>query len=79
MVVMMDREISCKCHCEKLSHFLDHVRHTDNPVPSEQNFMKLKMNFKQTRATLAGDINSAKLLVFRYLALTALVQRFEQF
>ena len=28
MVVMMDIEISCKGHCEKLSHFLDHVRHT---------------------------------------------------
>ena len=28
MVVMMDREISCKGHCEKLSHFLDHVSHT---------------------------------------------------
>ena len=26
--VMMDREISCKGHCEKLSHFLDHVSHT---------------------------------------------------
>ena len=30
MVVMMDREISCKGHCEKLSHFLDHVSHTVN-------------------------------------------------
>ena len=28
MVVMMDIEISCKGHCEKLSHFLDHVSHT---------------------------------------------------
>ena len=28
MVVMMDMEISCKGHCEKLSHFLDHVSHT---------------------------------------------------
>ena len=28
MVVMMDKEISCKGHCEKLSHFLDHVSHT---------------------------------------------------
>ena len=27
MVVMMDIEISCKGHCEKLSHFLDHVSH----------------------------------------------------
>ena len=34
MVVMMDIEISCKGHCEKLSHFLDHVSHTvvDNQV-----------------------------------------------
>ena len=29
MVVMMDMEISCKGHCEKLSHFLDHMSHTD--------------------------------------------------
>ena len=29
MVVMMDMEISCKGHCEKSSHFLDHVSHTD--------------------------------------------------
>ena len=29
MVVMMDIEISCKGHCEKLSHFLDHVSHTE--------------------------------------------------
>ena len=28
MVVMMDIEISCKGHCEKSSHFLDHVSHT---------------------------------------------------
>ena len=28
MVVMMDIEISCKGHCEKLSHFLNHVSHT---------------------------------------------------
>ena len=28
MVVMMDMEISCKGHCEKLSHFLDRVSHT---------------------------------------------------
>ena len=28
MVVMMDMEISCKGHCEKLSHFLNHVSHT---------------------------------------------------
>ena len=28
MVVMMEMEISCKGHCEKLSHFLDHVSHT---------------------------------------------------
>ena len=28
MVVMMDMEISCKGHCEKSSHFLDHVSHT---------------------------------------------------
>ena len=28
MVVMMDMEISCKGHCEKLSHFLDDVSHT---------------------------------------------------
>ena len=28
MVVMMDMEISFKGHCEKLSHFLDHVSHT---------------------------------------------------
>ena len=32
MVVMMDIEISCKGHCEKLSHFLDHVSHTDTCV-----------------------------------------------
>ena len=35
-----------------------------NLVTSEQNFMKLKINFKQTRATLVGDINSPNLLVF---------------
>ena len=29
MVVMMDMEISCKGHCEKLSHFLNHVSHTE--------------------------------------------------
>ena len=29
MVVMMDMEISCKGHCEKSSHFLDHVSHTE--------------------------------------------------
>ena len=29
MVVMMDMEMSCKGHCEKLSDFLDHVSHTD--------------------------------------------------
>ena len=28
MVVMMDMEISCKGHCEKSSHFIDHVSHT---------------------------------------------------
>ena len=28
MVVMMDMEISCKGHCEKSSHFQDHVSHT---------------------------------------------------
>ena len=28
MVVMMDMEITCKGHCEILSHFLDHVSHT---------------------------------------------------
>ena len=28
MVVMMDIEISCKGHCGKSSHFLDHVSHT---------------------------------------------------
>ena len=28
VVVMMDIEISCKGHCEKSSHFLDHVSHT---------------------------------------------------
>ena len=28
MVVMMNMEISCKGHCEKLSHFLDHMSHT---------------------------------------------------
>ena len=28
MVVMMEMEISCKGHCEKLSHFLDHMSHT---------------------------------------------------
>ena len=33
-------------------------------VTSQQNFMKLKMNFKQTRATSAGDINSPNLLVY---------------
>ena len=32
MVVMMDTEISCKGHCEKLSHFLDHVSHTDKTI-----------------------------------------------
>ena len=32
MVVMMDREISCKGHCEKLSHFLDHMSHTVLPL-----------------------------------------------
>ena len=34
-----------------------------NSVTSEQNLMKLKMNFKQIRATSAGDINSPNLLV----------------
>ena len=29
MIVMMDRDISSKGHCEKLSHFLDHVSHTE--------------------------------------------------
>ena len=29
VVVMMDIKISCKGHCEKLSHFLDHVSHTE--------------------------------------------------
>ena len=33
MVIMMDREISCKGHCEKLSHFLDLVCHTDVARP----------------------------------------------
>ena len=28
MAVMMDMEISCKSHCEKISHFLDLVNHT---------------------------------------------------
>ena len=28
-VVMMDMERSCKGHCEKSSHFLDHVSHTE--------------------------------------------------
>ena len=28
MVVMMEIERSCKGHCEKLSHFVDHVSHT---------------------------------------------------
>ena len=31
MVVMMAIEISCKGHCEKLSHFLDHVSQTVSP------------------------------------------------
>ena len=36
MVVMMDMEISCKGHCEKLSHFLDHVSHTAlNNMPNK--------------------------------------------
>ena len=30
VIVLMDREISCKGHCEKLSHFLDHVSHTES-------------------------------------------------
>ena len=37
MIVLMDREISCKGHCEKLSHFLDHVSHTVLP---SSNFIK---------------------------------------
>ena len=32
MVVMMDMEISCKGHCEKLSHFLDHMSHTEKLI-----------------------------------------------
>ena len=28
VIVMMDIEVSCKGHCEKLSHYLDHVSHT---------------------------------------------------
>ena len=28
VIVMMDTEISCKGHCEKLSHFLNNVSHT---------------------------------------------------
>ena len=32
--------------------------------------MKLKINFKQTRATSAGDINSPNLLVFIYFTVT---------
>ena len=35
-----------------------------NLISSEQNSMKLKINFKQTRATSAGDINSPNLLVY---------------
>ena len=56
MVVMMDREISCKGHCEKLSHFLDHVSHCNcqvnkkfsdivkniGPLPCRLNMMKLE-------------------------------------
>ena len=34
-----------------------------NLVTSEQNFMKLKIKFKQTRVTSAGDTNSPNLLV----------------
>ena len=34
-----------------------------NLVTSEQNFMKLKINFKQTRATSAVDKNSQNFLV----------------
>ena len=42
MVVMMDIEISCKGHYEKLSHFLDHVSHTvlvQKHFPTEVSFV----------------------------------------
>ena len=32
MVVMMDRDIGCKGHCGKLSHFLHHVSHTEKCI-----------------------------------------------
>ena len=45
MIVMMDMEINCKGHCEKLSHFLDHVGHTVNT--DEASRLQLKVSTKQ--------------------------------
>ena len=46
-----------------LIQYQENPQISHNSVTSEQNFMKLIMNFKQTRATSAGDINSPNLLV----------------
>ena len=46
MEVMMDMEISCKGHCEKSSHFLDHVSHTGN---TEKHRITEKHQFVNTR------------------------------
>ena len=47
MVVMMDMEISCKGHCEKSSHFLDHVSHTEQQQWSE--FLMIAFWSKKTQ------------------------------
>ena len=49
MVVMMDREISCKGHCEKLSHVLDHVSHTE-----KANFFSVYLLDFSCKCTSAG-------------------------
>ena len=44
MVVMMDMEIRCKGHCEKLSHFLDHVSHTVYLYKKSDHFLPRRRN-----------------------------------
>ena len=54
MLVLIDMEISCKGHCEKLSHFLDHVSHTvlcpsiylENYCKSSQYLSTFERNYK---------------------------------
>ena len=59
--------ITCYAHTVSVVHDLlplilnPQISH--NLETSEQNFMKLKLYFKQTTATSAGDINSPNLLV----------------